>query len=106
MLKRYNNTIHKLFFRSKRTTKVILSSITIIELIIYIEDPEEAPSVDHIYIKENTKIEKTTVVNIITTSHFVGSNTTSIINLDASQASIQQKRDNKYILSINNIPNI
>ena len=105
MPKRYNNTIYKLFFRSKKTIKAILSSITRIKLIIYIEDPEEAFSVNHIHIKD-TKAEKTTVMDITTTSHPIRSNTTSVINLDASQVSIQQKRDNKYILSINNMPNI
>ena len=35
MLKRYNNIIYKLFLRSKKTIKVILSSITKIRLIIY-----------------------------------------------------------------------
>ena len=58
--------------------------MTRIRLIIYIEDPEEAFSVNHIYIKEDTKIEETTMADITTTSHPVGSNTTSIINLDAS----------------------
>ena len=79
--------------------------MTRIGLIIYIEDPEEAPGVDYAHIKD-TKAEETTVVDIVTTSHPVGSNTTSVINLDAGQASIQQKRDNKYILSINNMPNM
>ena len=84
MLKRYNNIIHKLFLRSKRTTKATLSSITIIKLIIYIEDPKEASGVGHIYIKEDTKIEEITIANIITTTHFVRSNAISIINLDTS----------------------
>ena len=88
MPKKYNNTIYKLFLRSKKTIKVIPSSITRIGLIIYIKDPEEAPSVNHIHIKD-TKAEKTTIVNIVTTSHSVRSNATSIINLDTSQASIQ-----------------
>ena len=55
--------------------------MTRIRLIIYIEDPEEAPGVDHAYI-EDTKAEETTVADIITTSHPIGSNATSIINLD------------------------
>ena len=84
MPKRYNNTIYKLFLRSKRITKVILSSTTIIKLIIYIEDPEEALSINHIYVEEDTEIEKTTIVDITTTSHPVRSNAISIINLDAS----------------------
>ena len=79
--------------------------MTRIRLIIYIEDPEEAPGVDHAHI-EDTEAEETTVADIITTSHPVESNATSVINLDISQVSIQQKRDNKYILNINNMPNI
>ena len=105
MLKRHNNIIHKQFLRNKKTIKVTLSSITRIRLIIYIEDPEEAFGVDYAHI-EDTKAEETTIVDIITTSHPVRSNTISIINLDTSQVNIQQKRDNKYILSINNIPNM
>ena len=103
--KRYNNIIYKQFFRNKKTIKVILSSITRIRLIIYIEDPEEVPSVNHAYIKD-TKAEETTVVDIVITNHPVGSNAIFVINLNASQVSIQQKRDNKYILSIDNMPNI
>ena len=79
--------------------------MTRIRLIIYMEDPKEALSVDHTHIK-NTEVEETTIVDIITTNHPIRSNATSIINLDAGQVSIQQKRDNKYILSINNMPNI
>ena len=80
--------------------------MTRIRLIIYIEDPEEAPSIDYVYAEEDTKVEETTMTDIATTSHPVGSNIISAINLDTNQASIQQKKDNKYILSINNIPNI
>ena len=83
ILKRYNNTIHKLFFKSKKTIKVTLSSITRIRLIIYIEDPKEALGIDYTHI-EDTKVEETTIIDIITTSHPVKSNTISIINLDAS----------------------
>ena len=79
--------------------------MTRIGLIIYIEDPEEAPGVDHAHVKD-TKAEETTIADIITTNHPVRSNATSVINLDASQANIQQKRDNKYILNIDNMPNI
>ena len=75
--------------------------MTRIGLIICMEDPEE----DHAHV-EDTEAEETTIADIVTTSHPVRSNTISIINLDASQVNIQQKRDNKYILSINNIPNI
>ena len=83
MPKRYNNTIHKRFLRSKKIIKVILSSITRIKLIIYIEDPKEALSIDYAYI-EDTKVKETTIVDIITISHPVKSNTTSIINLDTN----------------------
>ena len=80
--KRYNNIIRKQFLRSK-TIKVILSSMTRIGLTVCMEDPEEAPSVDHAYI-EDTEAEETTMVDIITTNYPVGSNATSVINLDAS----------------------
>ena len=83
MLKRYNNIIYKLFLRSKKTIKVILSSIIRIELIIYIKDPKEASGVDYAYIKD-TKAEETTIVDITTTSYPVRSNIISIINLNAS----------------------
>ena len=56
--------------------------MTRIGLIIYIEDPKEAFSVDHAHI-EDIKVEETTIADIITTSHSVRSNVTSIINLDA-----------------------
>ena len=105
MPKRHNNTIHKQFLRSKKTIKVTLNSITRIRLIIYIKDPKEAFSINHIHIKD-TEAEETTIADIVTTSYPVKSNATSVINLDASQVSIQQKRDNKYILNINNMPNI
>ena len=105
MPERYDNIIHKLFLRSKKTIKVILSSITRIRLIIYIKDSEEAFGINHAHI-ENIKVEETTIADIVTTSHPIRSNATSIINLDASQVNIQQKRDNKHILSINNMPNI
>ena len=87
MPKRYNNTIYKLFLRSKKTIKATLSSITRIGPIIYIEDSEETPSINHAYI-EDTKAEETTIVDIITTGHPVRSNTISVINLNASQVSI------------------
>ena len=88
MLKRHDNTIYKLFLKSKRITKVTLSSTTIIRLIIYMEDPKEALSVDHVHIEEDTKIEETIIADIVTTTHPVGSNAISVINLDVSQASI------------------
>ena len=84
MPKRHDNTIYKLFLRSKKITKVTLSSITIIGLIICIKDPKEAPSVDYIYIEEDTKIEETIMVDIITTIYPIRSNAISIINLDTN----------------------
>ena len=83
MPKRYNNTIHKQFLKSKKTIKVTLSSITRIRLIIYIEDPEEVLSVNYTYI-EDTKVEETTIIDIVTTSHPVESNAISVINLNAN----------------------
>ena len=105
MPERYDNIIHKLFLKSKKTIKATLSSMTRIGPIIHMEDPEEASSVDYVYI-EDTKAEETTIADIITTSHPVRSNAISVINLNASQVNIQQKRDNKYILNIDNMPNI
>ena len=84
MPKRYDNIIRKLSLGIKKIIKVILSSTTRIRLIIRIEDPKEAPGVDYVYIKEDTKVEKTTVADIITTTYPVRSDTTSIINLDTS----------------------
>ena len=83
MPKRHDNIIYKLFLKNKKTIKVTLSSMTRIGLIIYIEDPKKASSVDYAYIKD-TKVEETTIVDIITTSHPVKSNAISIINLNAS----------------------
>ena len=105
MPKRHDNTIHKLFLRSK-TIKAMLSSMTKIRLIIRIEDPKEVLSVDHVHIEKDTVVEETTVVDTIIIGHSVRNNAIFIINLDAGQANIQQKKDNKYTLSINNIPNI
>ena len=82
MPERYDNTIHKQFLKSK-TIKVIPSSITRIGLTICIEDPEEASSINHAHI-EDTEAEETTIADITTTSHSVGSNAISVINLDAS----------------------
>jgi hypothetical protein len=48
------------------------------------EDPEEAPSVDHVHVEEDTEVEETTVADITTTTHPVGSNAISIISLDTS----------------------
>ena len=84
MPKRHNSTIHKLLLKGKKTIKATLSSITRIGPIIYIEDPEEALSVNHVHIEEDTEVEETTVVDIVTTGHPVKSNATSVINLDAS----------------------
>ena len=55
---------------------------------VCMEDPEEAPGVDHAHI-EDTEVEETTIADIITTGHPVGSNAISIISLDASQVSTQ-----------------
>ena len=88
MLKRYNSIIYKLLFKGKKTIKVTLSSIIKIGLIIYIKNPEEAFSIDHVHIEEDTKVEETTMADITTTTHFIRSNAISIINLDISQASI------------------
>ena len=81
MPERYNNTIRKQFFRSK-TIKAIPNSTTRIGLTVCIEDPEEVPSVDRAHIK-NTEAEETTIADITTTGHPVGSNAISVINLDA-----------------------
>ena len=48
------------------------------------EDPEETFGVNHAHI-EDTKAEETTIVDIITINHPIGSNVISIINLGASQ---------------------
>jgi hypothetical protein len=88
MPERYNNTIYKLSLGIKKTIKVILSSMTRIRLIVYIEDPEEASGVDYIYIEEDTEVKETTIVDIVTTTYFIRSDATSVINLDVSQASI------------------
>ena len=80
MPKRYNNTICKLFPKSKKTIKTIPSSTTRIGLIIYIEDPKKAFGVDYVYIKKDTKVKKTTIADIITTSHPVKSNAIFVIN--------------------------
>jgi hypothetical protein len=84
MPKRHDNIIHKLFIKSKKIIKATPNSTTRIGLTVYIEDPEEAFGVDHVYIKKDTKVEETTIVDIITTTHPVKSNTISAINLDAS----------------------
>ena len=82
MPKKHDNIIRKQFLRSK-TIKVIPSSITRIRPIIHMEDPKETPSIDHAHI-ENTEAEETTIADIATTGHPVGSNITSAINLDTS----------------------
>ena len=102
--KRHNNTIHKRFLRSK-IIKAIPSSTTRIRLIVRMEDPKETLSINHAYI-EDTEAEETTIADIATTGHPIRSNTTSVISLDTSQVSTQQKRDNKHTLSIDNMPNI
>ena len=87
MPERYDNIICKRFFRSK-TIKAIPSSTTRIGLTIYIKDPKEALSINHAHV-EDTEAEETTIVDITITSHPVGSNATSVINLNTSQANIQ-----------------
>jgi hypothetical protein len=82
--KRHDNTIRKLSLRSKKTIKAILSSTTRIGPIIHMEDPKEAPGVDHVYIEEDTKVEETTIVDIATTTYPIRSDAISIINLDTS----------------------
>ena len=57
--------------------------MTRIRLIMYIEDSKETFSINHAHI-EDTKVEETTMADIITTSHPVRSNAISIINLDTS----------------------
>ena len=84
MPERHDNTIHKLSLGIKKTIKVIPSSTTRIRPIIRIEDPKEAPSVDYVYIEEDTEVEETTMADIVTTTHPVRSDATSIINLDTS----------------------
>ena len=76
--------MYKLFLKSKKTIKATLSSITKIRLIIYIEDPKEAFSIDYIYIEKDTNVEETTIADIITTTYPIRSDTISIINLDTS----------------------
>ena len=83
MPKRHNNITRKLFLRSKKIIKAILSSITRIGPIVYIKDFKEAFGINYIHIKD-TEIEETTIADIITTSHPIRSNATSIINLDTS----------------------
>ena len=84
MPKRYNNIIYKIFFKSKKTIKVILSSIIRIKPIIYIKDFKEAPGVNHVYIDEDTEVKETTITDIVITTHPIRSNSISIINLDIS----------------------
>ena len=78
MSTRYNNTIYKQFLKNKRIIKVILSSITKIRLIKYIEKPKEAFNINYIYIK------KITIADIITTNCPIKNNITSVINLNTS----------------------
>ena len=84
MPERHDNTIRNLSLGIKKIIKAILSSTTRIRPIVRMEDPEEAPGVDYVYIEEDTEVEKTTMADIATTTYPVRSDTTSIINLDAS----------------------
>ena len=62
--------------------------MTRIRPIIHIEDFKEAFSVDYAHI-EDTEAEETTIADIATTSHPVGNNATSMINLNTNQVNIQ-----------------
>ena len=84
MPERHDNTIRKLSLGIKKTIKAIPSSTTRIGPIVRIEDPKEAPGVDHVHIEEDTEVEETTVADTATTTHPVRSDATSTINLDAS----------------------
>ena len=84
MPERHDNTIYKLFLKSKKTIKVILNNMTRIRPTIYIEDFKEAPSVNYVYVEEDTEIKETTIADIVTTSHPVKSNAIFIINLNTS----------------------
>ena len=84
MPKRHNNTIYKLSLEIKKTIKAILSSITRIRLIIYIEDPKKAFNTDYVHIEKDTKVEETTIADIVTTTHSIRSDAISTTNLDAS----------------------
>ena len=79
----YYSSFFCLYYFRYKIIKVILSSITRIRLIIYIKDPEEAFSINYAHIKD-TEVEKTTIVDIITTTYPIRSNAISVINLDAS----------------------
>jgi hypothetical protein len=48
------------------------------------EDFKEAFSVNYIYIKEDTKIKKTIIADILTTNHFIRSSIVFITNLNTS----------------------
>ena len=86
MFERHDNIICKRFLKSK-TIKAILSSMTRIGLTVCMEDLEEAFGVNHAHM-EDTEAEETTIADITTTGHPVGSNAISVINLDAGQVSI------------------
>ena len=73
-----------MFLKREKIIKIILSSLTRIGLIIYIKDPKKAFSINHVYIKEDTKVKKTIIADIVTTSHSVKSNTMSVINWNTS----------------------
>jgi hypothetical protein len=62
--------------------------MTRIGLIVHMEDFKKASSVNHIYIKEDTEVEETTIADIVIIIHSIRSDATFIINLDASQVSI------------------
>ena len=87
MPKKYDNIIYKRFLKSKKIINISLSNITRIRLIVYIEDPKEAFSVDYIYIKD-TKVKEITRIDIVITSYPIRNNTMSAINLDVNQVII------------------
>ena len=84
MSKKYNNIIRKLFLKSKKTFNIMLSSITKIGLIKYIKNSKKTFSMNYIYIKKDTKVEKTIIVDITITSYFIRNNIISAMNLDIS----------------------
>jgi hypothetical protein len=82
--KRHDSTIRKPLLKGKKIIKIILSKTTRIGPIICIEDPEEASGVDYVHVEKDTKVEETTVANIVTTTYPIRSDAISAINLDTS----------------------
>ena len=48
------------------------------------EDPKEDFSVNYVYIEEDTEVEETTIIDIITTSYPIKSDVMSAISLNTS----------------------